>query len=129
MTIQVVVDGGSLGNGTKDSVGYGSYCIDTPVRPEFGTGITNNEAEYMALIAALDHIISTMNSAKLNPTGYDVEIHTDSQLLVGHLTQGWKVKAVNLRPLVDRARILMGSFRNCTLVKVPRDEIVRTLGH
>jgi hypothetical protein len=45
------------------------------------------------------------------------------------LTEGWKVKAANLRPLVDEAAELVKTFGCCTLVKVPRDEIVRVLGH
>jgi hypothetical protein len=52
-----------------------------------------------------------------------------SQLMVGHLTQGWKIKAANLRPLVDEATSLIQAFGRCDLVKVPRDEIVRVLGH
>ena len=52
-----------------------------------------------------------------------------SQLMVGQLTQGWKVKAANLRPLVDEATSMMQAFGRCDLVKVPRDEIVRVLGH
>ena len=49
--------------------------------------------------------------------------------MVGQLTQGWQVKAANLRPLVDEAKSLMAAFGRCHLVKVPRDEIVRVLGH
>jgi len=49
--------------------------------------------------------------------------------MVGQLTQGWQVKAANLRPLVDEARGLVQTFGRCDLVKVPRDEIVRVLGH
>jgi hypothetical protein len=49
--------------------------------------------------------------------------------MVGQLTQGWQVKAANLRPLVDEAGALMQSFGRCDLVKVPRNEIVWVLGH
>jgi hypothetical protein len=45
------------------------------------------------------------------------------------LTQGWQVKAANLRSLVDEAATLIQTFFRCDLVKVPRDEIVRVLGH
>ena len=65
----------------------------------------------------------------IGPHSYSVAVHTDSQLLVGQLTQGWQVKAVNLRSLVDEARGLVQTFGRCDLVKVPRDEIVRVLGH
>jgi len=47
-----------------------------------------------------------------------VAVRTDSQLLVGQLTQGWQVKAANLRSLVDEARSLLQTFGRCDLVKV-----------
>ena len=43
--------------------------------------------------------------------------------------QGWQVKAANLRPLIDEAKSLLKAFGKPDLVKVPRDEIVRVLGH
>jgi hypothetical protein len=50
-------------------------------------------------------------------------------LLVGQLSQGWQVKAANLRTMVDQAATLLQAFGRCDLVEVPRDEIVRVLGH
>ncbi len=55
-------------------------------------------------------------------------VHTDSQLLVGQLSQGWQIKAANLRPLVDEATTLSQTFGRCDLVKVPRDKTCRELG-
>jgi hypothetical protein len=49
--------------------------------------------------------------------------------MVGQLTQGWQVKAANLRPLVDEAAGLLRAFGHTQLEKVPRAEIVRVLGH
>ena len=60
---------------------------------------------------------------------YAVIVHTDSQLLVGQVRQGWKVNAANLRPLVDEAGALADAFGRCDIIKVPRAEIVRVLGH
>ena len=128
-----VVDGGSRGNGAANE-GYGSYVLSTrdgrkeTIRLDLGTA-TNNEAEYQALIAALKDLCGRIQRAGKAPSGYSLLLHTDSQLMVGQLTQGWKVKAANLRPLVDEATSLMQAFGRCDLVKVPRDEIVRVLGH
>ena len=71
---------------------------------------TNNEMEYTALIQALS-----------DPRSEGAAIYTDSQLLVGQLTQGWKVRAANLAPLNERARALLLQ-RKATLVWVPREE-------
>ena len=128
-----VVDGGSRGNGAANE-GYGSYVLSTrdgreeTIPLDLGTA-TNNEAEYQTLIAALKDLVGRIQRADRAPSGYSLLAHTDSQLMVGQLTQGWKVKAANLRPLVDEAKNLMQAFGRCDLVKVPRDEIVRVLGH
>ena len=128
-----VVDGGSRGNGAANE-GYGSYVLSTrdgrkeTIRLDLGTA-TNNEAEYQTLIAALKDLSGRIQRAGKAPSGYSLLLHTDSQLMVGQLTQSWKVKAANLRPLVDEATSLMQAFGRCDLVKVPRDEIVRVLGH
>ena len=128
-----VVDGGSRGNGAANE-GYGSYVLSTrdgrkdTIRLDLGTA-TNNEAEYQTLIAALNDLVGRIQRADRAPSGYSLLAHTDSQLMVGQLTQGWKVKAANLRPLVNDATGLMQAFGRCDLVKVPRDEIVRVLGH
>ena len=129
------VDGGSLSNGSADSAGYGSYCLQVRsgqkqmVRLEFGRGVTNNEAEYRTLVAGLKDLVGRIQHAGKSPSDYSLLVHTDSQLMVGQLTQGWQVKAANLRPLVDEGRALVQAFGRCDLVKVPRDEIVRVLGH
>lgn len=70
---------------------------------------TNNEMEYTALIQALS-----------DPRAQDATIFTDSQLLVGQLTQGWKVRAENLRPLNERARTRLHQ-RKATLSWIPRE--------
>jgi ribonuclease HI len=131
----VTTDGGALSSGTAYSTGYGSYHLESRtgqkqlVRLDFGRGITNNEAEYRILIAALKDLVGRIWRAGKSPSGYSLLVHTDSQLMVGQLTQGWKVKASNLPPLVDEAAALMQTFGRYDLVKVPRDEIVRVLGH
>ena len=68
---------------------------------------------------------------------YSVVVDTVYHLSVDQLTQGWKIKAANLRPLADEAAALIQTLGRYDpsaalgtgLVKVPRDEIVRVLGH
>ena len=131
----LVSDGGSRGNGSADAAGFGSYRLATrdgrqqTLRLDFGRGVTNNEAEYRTLITGLEDLLGRIRHADKSPAEYSLLVHTDAQLLVGQLTQGWQVKAANLRPLVDEAAGLIQAFGRCDLVKVPRDEIVRVLGH
>lgn len=63
------------------------------------------------------------------PAEYTVVAQTDSQLIVCELTQGWQVKAANLRLLVDEAAALLQAFGVSRIDEVPRTEIVRVLGH
>ena len=133
---RIWADGGALQNGTRDAQGYASYLLESRtgkrqiVRLNDLPGVTtNNEAEYVALLSALVDLRGRIERAGKSPHSYSVVMHTDSQLLVGQLTRGWQIKAANLRPLVDEAKSLMGAFGCCDLVKVPRDEIVRVLGH
>lgn len=70
---------------------------------------TVNEAEYRALIEALK-----------NCKDGDI-INTDSELLVGHLTKGWKVNAENLKEYHKEAKILLEQ-KKCKLVLVRREE-------
>ncbi|MBN1139105.1 MAG: reverse transcriptase-like protein [Anaerolineae bacterium] len=83
----------------------------------------------MAFISALVDLRGRIERAGKNPRSYSVTVCTDSQLLVGQLTQDWQVKAANLRSLVDESRALIETFGRCDVVKVARDEIVRVLGH
>ena len=125
MKVLLYTDGGSLGN---PGPGYGSYCIVIEGHPpsygreNFGSNCTNNEAEYKALISGLARV-------KEYNTQIELEIRLDSALLVGHLSKNWRVKAINLRPLYQKALTLLNEFRSYQIVKVPREEVEIVLGH
>jgi ribonuclease HI len=95
----VTTDDGALSSGTADSAGYGSYHLEArtrqkqTVRLDFGSGVTNNEAEYRTLIAGLKDVVGHIERAGKAPSTYSLFIHTDSHLLVGQCTRGWQVKA------------------------------------
>jgi len=59
-------------------------------------GITNNEAEYLAIEDALSKAKSK-----------DVEIVSDSQLVVSQLKREWHIKDEKLRKLFDRVQKLI----------------------
>ena len=76
---------------------------------EIDNPVTNNEAEYLAMLKAL------------NLCSVGDEIFTDSQLVVGQLTKGWNVNADNLRVFVDEGKNLV-ALRRCSVTWVPRDK-------
>src|ERR671935_179756 len=109
----LIFDGGSLNN---PGLGYGSFQLrargEPPVvhRLEFGLGVTNNEAEYRALLAALEAALAHATAAGRDPRALRLLAYGDSQLVVNQVAGRWSVKAPNLRPLRDRARELLGAF-------------------
>jgi ribonuclease HI len=73
---------------------------------------TNNQAEYEALIAALE------SAAALGV--FEVVCHLDSEVVVKHLTGEYKVKNEVLRGLWVRAQELKKCFKATSFVHVPR---------
>ena len=75
---------------------------------------TNNEAEYRALIAALEEAKAL--------GGREVEARADSELVVKQVTGRYRVKAANLKPLHAKVRELLASFERYDVRHVPREE-------
>jgi ribonuclease HI len=74
---------------------------------------TNNVAEYKALIAAL-------RKAK-EMGGKQVEIRSDSELMVRQLIGRYKIKSEGLKPLYLEAGELLGQFENTAIKHIPRE--------
>jgi ribonuclease HI len=125
----VVFDGGSLGNPGK---GYGSYEITGPEgtvaarQVEFGNDMTNNQAEFRALIAGLEDLLERVGP---RADTLSVAVRGDSQLVIRGLTGEWRVKHAGLQPLHRQAADLLRRFDNVDLAWHPRRESVRTFGH
>src|SRR5439155_10287129 len=66
--------------------------------------MTNNQAEYTALVRALEHALRL-------GADHRVVLHSDSELLVRQMKGEYKVKNEDLRPLYERAKELAARFR------------------
>ena len=109
MTISVYVDGSGGQNG-----GYGYFVKETGDSfYEKKAEITNNQAEYMAIIAALKKFVD-----------YDEEIRifSDSKNTVSQLNHEYAINNERLRELAREAWELIGKFSNLTISWVPRKE-------
>lgn len=130
--IVVIFDGGSKGNPGR---GYGSYALRWPGQPQqvvqlrFGDKVTNNEAEYDTLIAALEAILQRLLDAKADPRTARVEIWGDSLLVVNQVKGQWEAKEARLAVRRDRVRELLDRFGRWQLSHHGRENSVRTLGH
>jgi ribonuclease HI len=128
----IVFDGGSEGN---PGFGYGSYAVSTPGgrqrirRLDFGDGMTNNEAEYDTLIAALEDVSERVEADGKRPADFALEIRGDSTLVIRQVLGEWKAKDGRMRRRRDRVRSLLSRFGGYRLLQQPREESVKVLGH
>ena len=75
--------------------------------------VTNNQAEYMAVIAALEKAVSL---------GFDeVEMHADSELIVRQINGRYRVKNANLKPLYQKVIDLKSRLKSFTITHIPRN--------
>ena len=109
-------DGGCSGNPGPMGIGVvvmaaGKVITRIQERPE-GSG-TNNVAEYMAIIRALEYAVEH---------GFpEIIVKSDSQLCVGQLSAGWKVREPRLQQLNANVRKLEEQVK-VTYVHIPREE-------
>ena len=79
-----------------------------------GYEVTNNYAEYTALVEALRKL------KELRTEG-EVVIRSDSKLLVGQMSKGWKVKGGGYLEKLKVARDLLKEFGSVTFEWIPRE--------
>ena len=81
---------------------------------------TNNQAEYRAVIAALERAI--------NLGAKQAEIRSDSELLVKQINGSYRVKNKTLQPLYRKVSQLIGSLESFSITHVPREQNTRADG-
>jgi ribonuclease HI len=117
MRFRAYIDGAARNN--PGPAGAGVYVEAHGMRPaeeifESLGSTTNNVAEYRALILAL------RRAEELQAD--DVEILSDSRLLVEQVNGNYRTKAEHLKPLVSEAVQRAKRFRRFSLVHVRREE-------
>jgi probable phosphoglycerate mutase len=109
-------DGGSRGNPGPAAFGYVLEAEDGTVLDARGEAIgtaTNNVAEYRGLLAGLE--------AALERGVEEIEVVSDSELLVKQMRGEYKVKNETLRELVDDAESLARRLKRVTYTAVRRE--------
>ncbi len=77
---------------------------------------TNNQAEYRAVIAALEKAIEL--GAK------HVEMNSDSELIVRQINGRYRVKKTALKPLYQKVKQLQGLLEGFAITHIPREQNV-----
>ena len=116
MKARLSTDGGSRGNPGPAAYGYVLEAEDGTVLDARGETIgiaTNNVAEYRALIAGLEKALELAVS--------EVEVVSDSELLVKQMRGEYRVKNEALRDLVVQATRLARQIGQVTYTAVRRE--------
>jgi ribonuclease HI len=110
-------DGGSRGNPGPSGAGAviqdSSGAIVKEISKDLGT-MTNNQAEYSALILGLEGL------HQLGATGKNILVRMDSELIVQQVRGVYKVKNPGLKPLYDQAKELIDDLGSVSFVHVLR---------
>lgn len=116
MSYQIYSDGASRGNPGPSGIGAVILKNGEVVHEiaKYIGQVTNNVAEYEALLAALDYCVKH----KCSP----VEILADSQLLIKQLAGEYRVKHENIKPLYQKAQSLLSHLKVTGYKHVPREQ-------
>ncbi len=117
MKLIINTDGCSKNNPGPAAIGAVLRDVKGNVKDTVSAAIgkaTNNEAEYRAVIVALEKARALGAS--------QIELRSDSTLLVNQLNGRFKVKAEGLRPLHLQAMLMLGNFRQTIIRYVPREQ-------
>jgi len=122
--IIIYTDGGSRGNPGKAAIGA-VFCNekDQKIRDyaEFlGDNITNNEAEYSAVIIALKKFKALFGKELAKNS--DIEIRADSELVVKQLGGEYKVLEPKIQQLFLEVWNLKFDFKNVKFKLIPREK-------
>lgn len=118
MKIITYTDGGARGNPGPAAIGvvvknaetgenlaaFGRYIGDT----------TNNQAEYQALVAALEEAI------RFGAT--EVQCFLDSELIVKQMNRIYRVRDVNLQLHFLKIWNMAAGLKHCTFTHIPREK-------
>lgn len=110
MEVSVYTDGGSRGNPGPAGYGLVIYNQDQQIihQDKKFLGIkTNNEAEYVGLVSALQWLATNITQSNITA----INFYSDSQLLVCQLNGQYKVKSPNIKPLFAQAQAFLSQIK------------------
>ena len=115
--VVVWTDGASLGNPGLAAIGVTIKDEQGRLLARISQGIgrtTNNQAEYRAIIASLEE--ATRLGAR------QVDVNSDSELVVRQINGEYRVKNTALQPLHHQAKQLAAQLNSFTITHIPRQQ-------
>ena len=113
----IYIDGASRGNPGPSGIGAAFFNRGSrPVKQlsKYLGETTNNVAEYLALIYALQEALRDGYTA--------VSVKTDSELLARQLSGQYRVRDSQLRLFHGLAQHLSAQFEHCAIAHIPREQ-------
>ena len=115
--VVIYADGASRGNPGPAAIGViikdKQGRLITSISRRIGRA-TNNQAEYRAIIAALEE------ATKLGAN--QVELLSDSELVVRQINGEYRVKKATLKPLYQQVKQLQSQLKGFTITHIPRHQ-------
>ena len=115
--VVITTDGASQGNPGPAAIGAtikdDKGKLITSISQAIGR-TTNNQAEYRAIIAALELAIGLGAS--------QVDLRSDSELVVRQIMGQYRVKKAALRPLYLKVKQLQSQLESSTITYIPRQQ-------
>lgn len=115
-SVIIHTDGGARGNPGPAAIGVVVEANNKTIA-SFGRYIgetTNNQAEYQAVHAALEHV-KTLGASK-------VELFCDSELVIKQLRGEYKMKNKELGPWLIKIHSLINQIGQVNLKNIPREQ-------
>ncbi len=113
----IYADGASRGNPGPAAIGVTIKDkrgkLITLISQRIGRA-TNNQAEYRAIIAALEEAV------RLGVKQVDIKM--DSELVVKQISGEYRVKKATLKPLYQQVKQLQGLLEGFTITHIPRQQ-------
>ncbi|MGM0471603.1 MAG: ribonuclease HI family protein [Bacillota bacterium] len=115
--LNIYTDGASRGN--PGPAGIGVVILDDSNNcqariADYIGRATNNEAEYQAIITALE--------AAVNYEVDEIDLYSDSQLVVKQVTGEYQVRSEKLKPYYQQIKKLLSQLSDCRFHHLPREE-------
>ena len=124
--IFINTDGGSRGNPGPGAIGIVFFDSDNKIiykHQECIGRATNNEAEYKAIIKALELLIKSKWFLANNLAEKEVVCRLDSKLVVEQICGRWKIKQDHLREFIVQINNLTNKIKlKISFVHIPREE-------
>lgn len=125
--VVVHTDGGSRGNPGPAAVGVVIQDSKGSTIKEYGQrlqgNMTNNEAEYEAVIFALKKMKTLFGKEKTK--NLSLEFRVDSELIANQLSGNWRVEEERMQLLYMRVHNLKFDYKSVSFSSVPREKNTR----